>query len=134
MNKSTYNQELHVAVPSLDYFRDMTGIDILLEEGNEKRALGKVMSLTAKARDYLFIDRSNETQRVVSYLIFKETWLDAWLNYVTRYIEATFNYGDESAWASTPKPILNAIYGSVLNNIRFTGNIIQEVRESTEVF
>ncbi len=132
--KSTYDKELHVAVPTLDYFKRMTGLDLITEAGNKELAEGKVISLTAKARDYLFIDRSTETQRVVSYLIYKETWLDAWLNYVVRYIEATFNYGDESAWASTPKPILNAIYGSVLNNIRFTGGIIAEVRNTTEVF
>lgn len=131
---STYSKELHVAVPTLDYIKRMTGIDVLLEEGEETRAEGKIISLCRKARDFLMINRSAETQRVISYLIYKETWLEAWLNYAVSYIEATFYYGDESAWEKTPKMILNAINGSVLVNTRFTNNIIWEVRNTTEVF
>lgn len=132
--KSTYSEELHVAIPTLDYIKSMTGIDVLLEEGEETRANGKITSLCAKARDFLMLDKSIEAQRITSYLIFKGTWLDAWLNYVVRYIEATFYYGDESTWETTPKPILNAIMGSVLAETRFTQNIVYEVRNSTEVF
>ena len=131
---STYDKELHVAVPTLDYIKRMTGFDILLEEGNKERAEAKVRGFTAKARDLLFMDRSSEAQRVISYLIYKETWIDAWLNYVVRYIEATFYQGDESAWATVPRPILNAIYGSVLQYKKFTSNITSEVRNTTEEF
>ena len=134
MIKSNYDKTLHVAVPTLDYIKYMTGIDVLLEEGNKERAEGKIRSLTAKARDMLFIDRSAKVQRIYQYLIYKETYLEAWLNYVIRYIEATFYHGDESAWVTIPKPILNAIYGSVLQYRHFTGSIISEVNSTTEDF
>ncbi len=132
--KSNYSTELHVAIPTLEYLKRMIGLDLVLETGNKELAEGKVISLTAKARDYLFMDRTADVQRTISYLIYKGTYLDVWLNYVTRYIEATLYYGDESAWEGTPKPILNAISGSVLQYKRFTAYILNEVRNTTEVF
>ena len=131
---SVYNKELHVSVPTLDYIKRSTGLDVLLEEGNKERAEAKVISLTSKARDFLFLDKSPQVQRVISYLIYKGTWKQAWEQYAVRYIEATFYHGDESAWAKVPRPILNAIHGSVLQVQFFTPNIINEVRYSTEDF
>jgi hypothetical protein len=127
--KSVYSKELHVAIPTLDYIKLMTGIDVILEEGNKERAEGKVISLTAKARDFLYVDKSGEAQMVISYLIYTETWLDMWLNYVVKYIEATFYYGDESSWEKTPRPIENAIYGSLLHTKMFVPRIAYEARD-----
>jgi hypothetical protein len=131
---SNYSTELHVSIPTLAYIKRVTGIDVLLEEGNKERAEGKIYSLTSKARDFLFINKSPQTQKIFSYLIYKKTWLEEWENYVVKYIEATFYYGDESAWTDTPKPILNAIYGSALSTREFIARTINEVKYTTEVF
>lgn len=131
---SKYSTELHVAVPTLDYIKRMTGIDILLEEGNKELAEGKIMSLTARARDMLFNGKPTTSQRIISYLIYKGSYLDAWLNYVVRYIEATFFVGDESSWVKMPQTVWTAIYGSQLQYNYFSGAIVHEVKHTTEVF
>ena len=130
-----YDLELHVSVPTLDYFKANTGIDLVLEKGSKELADGQVRSLTAKARDYLFMDKPYETQRIISYLIkTNKEWEATWLTYVVRYIEATLFYGDESNWDKTPKPILNAVYGSALKINEFSASIRLEVKYTTEVF
>ncbi len=131
---ANYSKELHVSVPTLDYLKRMTGIDVLLEEGNKERAEAKIMALTARARDYLFINRSAQAQRILSYLIYKGEYENEWLNYVTRYIEATFYYGDESTWTETPRTVWAAIYGTKLQYREFSGRIIHEVMATTEDF
>lgn len=131
---SVYKKEYKVSVPTLEYIKTSTGIDVVLEEGNKERAEGKINALTTKARDLLFMGKSLESQRIISYLIFKDIWKDAWENYVIRYIEATFFYGDESAWEKLPDTIERAYKGSVLNVTYFTPNIRYEVKQSTEDF
>ena len=87
---SIYNTDLHVSVPTPDFFKANTGIDIVLEKGNLELAQGTIMSLTQKARDYLYVDKPFETQRAMSYLIKKNAqWTKAWENYVLRYIHLT---------------------------------------------
>jgi hypothetical protein len=131
---SIYSIELHVSIPTLDYLKRATGIDVLLEAGTKELAEGKVYSLTARARDMLFVNKSVQSQRVISYLIFKGLWKEAWENYVVKYIEATFYYGDEETWKETPKMIHNAIYGSVLLSREFTYAIKNEAETSTETY
>ena len=131
---SVYSKELHVSIPTLDYLKRAIGIDVLLEAGTKELAEGKVYFLTSSARDMLFLTKSAETQRIISYLIYKGTWLEAWENYVVKYITATFYYGDETQWKETPKMIHNAIFGSVLMAREFTHQIKSEVENSTEVF
>jgi len=130
----TYDIELHVSIPSIDEIRTETEFDILLEAGTTEKAEGRIRSLTRKARNYLFLNKSEETKKVISYLIFKGTWENMWKQYVISYIEATFYYGDESNWATVPIPILTAIQGTALNVREFTGSILHEVRYTTEVF
>lgn len=134
MTNSVYNKELHVSVPTLDYIKQSTGLDLVLEDGTKERAEGKVYSLTQKARDYLFTGKPPMTQRVFSYLIYNGTWTQAWEQYVLRYIEATFYHGDDHSWEKTPRTVLSAIYGSVLQTNYFTESIKNEVRLSTEDF
>jgi hypothetical protein len=131
---SVYSKELHVSIPTLDYLKKATGIDVMLEAGNKELAEGKVYSLTSRARDMLFVGKSTQTQRIISYLIFKGTWKEAWENYVLKYIEATLYYGDETVWKETPKMIHNAIFGSVLMTREFTYQIKSEVEHTAEVF
>lgn len=132
---SAYDLDLRVSLITLDEFKDNTGIDLVLEKGSNELALGTVRSLTSKARDYLFMDKGFETQRIFSYLIKNNAdWRKAFDSYVIKYIEATFYHGDESQWDKTPKPIINAVYGSVLRVKEFTHSIRQEVKHTTEVF
>ncbi len=132
---SIYNTDLHVSVPTPDFFKANTGIDIVLEKGNLELAQGTIMSLTQKARDYLYVDKPFETQRAMSYLIKNNSqWTKAWENYVLRYIEATFNYGDESGWEKVPQTIKNAVHGSILRANYFTDAILHEVRTTEEEF
>ena len=130
---SKYDDQLHVAVPTTDFIRDNTGYDPVLEDGNKERAEAKLRALTAKAKNYLYMDKPYETQNVISYLIrFNDDWLHAWEQYVARYVEATFMFGDESAWKETPRTIKQSAYGGLLGINRFTQAILAEVRTSDE--
>ena len=127
----SYNDILRVTVPTIDEIKEYTSFDLTLEEGNKERAEAKVLSLVSKAKDYLYLGKSFETQNVFSYLIkFNTEWKRAWELYAIKYIEATFNFGDESAWANTPKPIYNAVNGSILRTQFFTDSTLSEVRNS----
>ncbi len=132
---STYSDELHVSIPTLDYIKLNTGFDMIIEKGNKELAESTVISLTSKARDFLFVDKPLESQRAMSYLIKNNpTWTKAWESYVLRYIEATFNYGDESAWEKVPQTIKNAIYGGILRANYFTEDILNTIRTTDEVW
>lgn len=132
---SNYDINLRVSVPTMEYFKSRTGLDLILEEGNKERAEGKVLSLTAKAKDFLFSTKNYEIQNIFSYLIKTNAeYLRAWENYVVRYIETTFTHGTDENWAKVPMGIVNAIDGSCLSARDFTANIKQEVRYTTVVF
>lgn len=131
---SIYKKDLKVSIPTLQYIKETTALDLILEEGNKERAEGKVMSLTMKARDLLFSNKLPITQRCISYLIYKGDWASLWEQYVLRYIEATFYFGDESSWQAVPSTIINAINGSMLSVKRFAPHIEREVVQSTEDF
>jgi hypothetical protein len=131
---SVYNKDLGVSVITLDYFKQSTGIDLVLEEGNKERAEGKVYSLTSKARDFLFSRKTLETSQIMSYLIYKDKAKKEWEKFAVKYIEATFYYGDESNWKEIPMPIKNAMNTGILSVDRFTNQLRIEVRNTEEDF
>jgi hypothetical protein len=130
-----YDMELKVYIPSLDEIKKNTGVDLVLEEGNKERAEGKVRNLVSKAKDFLYSGKPYESQNVFSYLIkFNKEYQTAFKLYAIKYIESTWVYGTEETWDKVPKQILNAINGSVLHIQFFSGNILSEVRNSSEVW
>lgn len=131
---STYIDKYHVAVPSLDLIKEMTGYDLITEGGWTKEVTeAKVLSYTLKARDYLFRNKAASYQIALPYMIkFKTNWNEAWTNYVIRYIESTFLYGNEQDWKEVPFEISNAINGSLLKNHNFSVSVLSEIENSSE--
>ena len=132
----TYNKELHTAIPTNDTVRFLTGFDLILEEGNKEKADGKIVSLTLKARDYLYSQRTQGAQKVLTYLIYSnQDYRNDFLRYVVAYIETSllattdFIYGDV-----VPNAIKQAINGSRLSATRFNQSLYSEATNSTEDF
>ena len=86
--KSVYSDTYHVAIPTLEYLKAVTGFDMVVEGGWTKEVTeSKVLSLSLRARDYLMTNRSARYQNALSYLIkFDDTWREAWDNFVAHYI------------------------------------------------
>lgn len=131
---SVYKKEYHIAIPTLDFIKDITSFDLIQEEGTKERAEAKLLNLTLKAKDYLFSTRPNATQKALSYMIFKyPEWKEAWELYVAKYIDASFYSGDE-LFTNPPQTLKNAIHASILNVYQFTQGVYNEVALSTEEF
>lgn len=129
-----YNKQYHIYIPSTDEIKSMTGIDLILEEGNKERAEAKVLSFTLKAKQHLFNNKIQETRNIISYLIaFDEEWKHAWLEYVATYIESFFYAGD-FVWGSEkmPSAVERAITGGLLKVKTFEYRIINEVNNSSK--
>jgi hypothetical protein len=129
---SIYDNNLHIAVPTLDYFRDITGMDYIIESGyDEAEATRRFRSLVLKAKDFLLYDKPSRYQNAFGYLIKNYTlWTHAWEQYVIRYIEATFKYGDEAGWKEIPFEVKNAISGSVLKAYHLDRATYYEIENS----
>ena len=134
--KSVYSDIYHVAIPTLEYLKAVTGFDMVVDGGWTKEVTeAKVLSLSLRARDYLMTNRSARYQNALSYLIkFDDTWREAWDNFVARYIECTFRYGDEASWQKTPMEIINAVEGSLLAQHRFTDYAYYTIEQSGEMW
>jgi len=128
-----YKIEHHTYIPDMAYFKSMTGLDFVQEEGNEARAKGKLLSLTLKARDYLYSNKLQQTRNVMSYLIaFNNEWQQAFKDYVVAYIEAYY-YSEEDfihGSGKVPNSVIEKIEGSLLSSKLFPVSIIAEVRNS----
>lgn len=133
---STYNKELHVRVPTLDYLKAVTGYDLITEGGWTKEVTeSKVLAMSIRARNYLQAGKNPRYQKAFNYLVAtNDIWAEAWEQYVATYIAATFTYGDESAWEKTPRDILLAINGTVLQSKYFTERTYYQAENTTEVF
>jgi hypothetical protein len=129
---SNYNKELHTIIPTLDYFKTMTGMDYIKESGYpETEAKAKFQSLVLKAKDFLMSDKSSNFQNAFNYMTMKyELFAQAFEKYAVRYIEATFKYGDEAGWDKVPFEIKNAINGSVLKAYEYTSEVYSEIELS----
>jgi len=132
----TYNKELHTAIPTNDTIRLLTGFDLILEEGNKEKADGKIVSLTLKARDYLYSQRTQEAQKVLTYLIYSnQDYRNDFLRYVVAYIETSLLATTDFIYGGVvPNAIKQAINGSRLSATRFNQSLYIEATNSTEDF
>ncbi len=135
MEKYTYNDQLKVAIPTIDYIKEMTGRDLVILEGNSQLAEAKVKGLTIKAKNYLYHLKTRETQTVLNFKIkTDEKYRNDFLNYAIAYIESSmfsdidFVYGKDKP----PFSVLQAITGSLLSIDRFTSNVVVEARQHDE--
>ena len=134
MANSTYDNDLHLAIITNDYFKTVTGLDLVVEEGNKERAEAKMITFHNKAKALLFLDKAPRVQDAFNYLIkLNDTWRAAWENYVVIYIES-FYYGKDFIWGNeeVPNGVINAVYGSVLRSRELTDNIYNEIENSSE--
>lgn len=131
---STWDSTLHIAIPTLEYIKTLTGYNLeTLGDTNRLETEQRVKGLTLKARNFLYQNKENEqTKKIYTYLIaFYQEYRDAFVNYVVTYIEETFNNPE---WETIPMNVINAINGSVLKYNQFTGNIVHEYMANEEVY
>ena len=128
---STWDYENHIAIPTLDYIKMITGynLDVLGGTPSAIDVEQRVKGLTWQARNFLFRTKENEeTKKIYTYLIaFYEEYRNDFVNYVVEYIKQTFKDPD---WEETPRSIIDAILGSSLKYQKFTGTIINEYYSS----
>lgn len=129
-----YKDAYHIAIPSLQDIKELTGRDLVVEGGYTKEVTeARVLSYTLKAKDFLMRDKSQRFMNAFSYLVkFNDKWTYAWKIYAIRYIEATMLYGDETTWQKVPFEVQNSIDGSVLRAYHFTTSLYDEVEQSEE--
>lgn len=128
-----YNLEYHVYVPTLEQIKNLTGIDLVVEEGDKNKAEAKVLSLSLKAKNYLLQKKLQETKKTLEYLIaFNDDYQKAFLQYVVAYIESYFYSEEDYVFgnAKVPYAVDDMIYGSILKVERFTQDIVYEVENS----
>ena len=135
MEKYVYNEQLKVAIPTLDYFKEMTGRDLAILEGSSDLAEARVKGLTVKAKNYLYHLKTRETQSVFTYKIKTDNkYRDDFLTYAVAYIESSmfsdldFVYGKDKP----PFTVIQAIGGTLMNIDRFTSNVVVEARQYHE--
>lgn len=133
---SVYNTTHHIPVPTVAYYEELTGIN-LVTEGDDSATVGKkLLGLTLQARDFLFNDKSYKTRKVMEYLIaFYADWRSAFITYAVRFAEATYTLGDEHIVGNkdVPKVVKNALSG-LLNTYNFDYTTIKEMEDSAEVW
>ena len=131
-----YNLEHQIYIPSLDYFKSITGLDYVIESGHsEEVAKQKFLGFSLKAKDLLMQNKSARFQNAFGYLISQKTnWQDAFKRYVTIYVECTMIYGDESAWQNTPKELENMVNGSILKSKELTSDAYYQIERSGKVW
>ena len=134
MANSTYDNNLHLAIITNDYFKSMTGIDLIVEEENKERAEAKIKSFSRQAQIHLYKNKSPRTRNIFNYYIsFNDNWRSAWELYVVAFIQS-FYYGGDFIWgdAKVPEAVKNAILGSLLNTHNFDSGTINEIENSSE--
>jgi hypothetical protein len=105
MANSTYNKDLHLRIITNDYFKSVTGLDIIQEEGTTHKASGKTISFHMKAYDSIYFNKSARTKNIINYLIaFNDRWKENWEKYVATYIEIFYYSEKDFVWGDATLP------------------------------
>jgi len=127
---SIYDEDLKLAIPTLDYIKSITGYNLEVLGGTpssiDAKQRVKGISLDAKIelhqRIPLKIDKD-----VMDYLIATdENWRRDFINYVVSYVSATFLYGE---FEEMPSRVKNKIEGSLINARKFANDLRHEVND-----
>lgn len=125
-NGSNWDLVNHIAIPTLKYIKDTTGLD-LLNSGYELLADAEnyVKRLTLEAKDKLFVNKSADTKMVLEYKIaYVSSYNNNWLRYAAQYVWASiYDPNDEK------KSVFNARKNIDIYN--FTYGVIYDVENST---
>lgn len=121
---SKWDLENHIAIPTLDYIKETTGLDlrtsghaVLASEEN------KVKGLTLDAKYELFYNKQPHVQNALSYLIYTDkTFNSNWLNYVVSYIYESVMNGEITQKTQRRKEPLNIYH--------FTYSVYKEIETS----
>ena len=121
---STWDLDNHIAIPTLDFIRENTGLDMVSGGhaiiGDVK---GKVKQLTINAKNKLFFDKSQRVRNALSYYIaYNQLYNQYWINYVASYIYDTIINGGLSDETTQAMQLIN-VY-------RFTDSALYEAENS----
>ncbi len=127
---STYDEDLKLAIPTLEYIKSITGYNLEVLGGmpsaidTEQRVKG--LSLSAKDDLYLRIPLKID-KNVMDYLIATEKdWRRDFINYVVAYVNATFSYGE---FEDMPARVYAKIQSSLINARKFTNDLRCQVND-----
>lgn len=123
---ATWDIENHIAIPTVKFIKDNTGIDLnIFSDSFPGTVEGKIRMLSIDAKNELFFNKAPRCQNVLSYLMaYDKDYSKNWLNFATSYINDTFTNMEQVSSRTNKRRKLIDFYD-------FTIGFYSEVEEST---